>query len=537
MNDETTIMQIDQLIDEVVAAAPGPPGLGASDRGPFSPDRALLTELRRLDIVDWPDDEVGARIARSVAAAVGPGASDTPTTSPHLSPRRRRPVHPGRWLGDGVVAAAVLLLAVLATGPKAAGPEGRGRTTTTAPAGRASQTMRLVDSATSPFQSIGAGPQSGDLVCVTATVCYADDVSGGAPKGSGVQRTTDGGATWRPTAALPDDYQFTALPLSCPTTEMCIGPASVDGSPIVDARDPLRLGVTTDGGARWRIEAVASPPGVSQAAIARVACATADHCVIQVVSDATTGSGTFLFTTDAGRHWTRAVTVTPAPSMPLFLLQCDQDGSCIGLAPTGSIQQPATEAMTSFRSTDEGHTWSFSSVPFATGGGILLTSCGDSRHCMVAYPSTTGGAITIATTSDGGTTWRAAPAPPSWPSVAIAVSCPTARDCFISAADTTDGGAYATPVIEATHDGGTNWAPLVLPSVDGSPLALVYPLSCPVADGCIGVGATSDAFDSPVAVPKTPPGTLPASGWTRVGQRFIMSNISDPAGSPRPRRL
>jgi photosystem II stability/assembly factor-like uncharacterized protein len=393
--------------------------------------------------------------------------------------------------------------------------------------------MRLIDSTTSPFQLVAGGPQTGNLECVTAVVCYADATSGSAPVGSGVERTADGGATWKPTASLPDGEQL-SWPLSCPTALVCFGVASEAGSNPLNNPGPLQLAVTTDGGQGWSIESLPAPAGISNGSVQQLSCATPRACVLDFVgSPAGAGSaagggpsamsGTFLSTTDGGQTWMASSAVAELASTQLWTLRCDPDGSCLALAPTGSVQEPASQAMVALRSTDWGRTWMTTSSPLATGPGILLVSCGDALHCMIAYPSVSGGRIAVATTSDGGATWRVKAAPPSWPSVAVSVSCATPQDCFISAASPTQGG-YGDPVIEATHDGGDTWAPLALPIVDGSPLALVYPLSCPATTGCIGVGATPKEFSRP---PHPPSGAAPPSRGSipPTSGRVIVSNL------------
>jgi hypothetical protein len=115
---------------------------------------------------------------------------------------------------------------------------------------------------------------------------------------------------------------------------------------------------------------------------------------------------------------------------------------------------------------------------------------------MAAYPSGSAATLTIATTSNGGANWRVTAAPPTWPDSVTSISCPTGLDCYVSLANSSNG-SYDDSLIEATHDGGSTWMPLSLPTVDGAQLAIVYPLSCPVAAGCIGVGATLAEFVPP----------------------------------------
>jgi hypothetical protein len=117
-------------------------------------------------------------------------------------------------------------------------------------------------------------------------------------------------------------------------------------------------------------------------------------------------------------------------------------------------------------------------------------------------------------------------APSGWPAIAISLSCADGEDCYLSASDSTRSG-YASPALEVTHDGGATWTALQLPDVAGQPLALVYPLSCPVAAGCIGVGATPAEFSPPSRLTTPPNLTAPPSPNKN---RVIISNLA-PAGS------
>lgn len=230
-----------------------------------------------------------------------------------------------------------------------------------------------------------------------------------------------------------------------------------------------------------------------------------------------------MVTANAGVTWSAAA-APPAASGPLEVLHCDHDGSCMGVAVTGSVQDPSTQAILTLRSTNAGRTWTAVRVHVATGPGVIVASCGNSVRCMAAFPTASahGTSMSLATTADGGATWTVSPSPPIWPSTAIALSCATGLDCFLSAA-TPVQGAYSAPAIEATHDAGKTWTALGLPTVKGSPLALVFPLSCPVRTGCVGIGATAAAF--------APPGRplLPA-GWASAGpsRRVVLSNVSAP---------
>jgi hypothetical protein len=113
-------------------------------------------------------------------------------------------------------------------------------------------------------------------------------------------------------------------------------------------------------------------------------------------------------TSDGGASWRPVAALPGGRSLPgtkdapkgLWLLQCDPDGNCIGLLPTGTNTDGGLAAM---RSTDEGRTWAVSATHLPP-TEIVLLSCGDARHCMAV----TADGITMTYTSDGGVTWREA---------------------------------------------------------------------------------------------------------------------------------
>ena len=339
--------------------------------------------------------------------------------------------------------------------------------------------MRLVDSPSSPFRFAGTGTGTSFFACVTASVCYAEQ--GGGQLGNGLERTSDGGAHWRLVSPLPDHLTLSQDSnwLSCATASVCTG--AVGG---------LKLARTSDGGAHWSIESVPAPPGISGASIGQLSCPTAAKCVLSVAGHQ---GGTFLSTSNGGTTWQVASRVPQAAQVTdLWTLRCDAGGSCIGLTLTG----PTDQRLTALRSADGGRTWAAEPSTGYPTGPILLMTCGDALHCMMVTFSRQ---INMTTTSDCGATWRVTTAPRAWPTIATDLSCPTGQDCFIAAADPLPpvhgvSNGYDNPVIEATHDGGETWTPLSLPTVKGSPLALVYPLSCPSGDGCIGVAATARQF-------------------------------------------
>jgi photosystem II stability/assembly factor-like uncharacterized protein len=423
--------------------------------------------------------------------------------------------------GVVTIAAAVALVLLLVAGSATQPPAAPSRS-----AGSTSLRMELVDSTSSPFQSVGGGPQTGDLLCVTASTCYASD---SGPGGPGWEATNNGGVSWHALAPLPGGGSLSD-PVSCPTTTTCIGG---DGSAVLGGVAPSQgpeLAWTSDAGRNWRLDSLPVPAGAAQSSVERLSCPTASDCIAFLTdlgagSSATSSSTNFFMTTtDGGSTWTSSA--APVGLTGLWTLRCDADGDCVGLVPAGSVQDPSAEGIVAIRSNDWGRSWTTTSSPMPFGAGILLMECGDTLHCIMAFPADEGTTFDLARTSDGGQTWTTGAAPSGWPAIAISLSCADGEDCYLSASDSTRSG-YASPALEVTHDGGGSWTPLVLPDVGGQPLALVYPLSCPVAAGCIGVGATPEEFNPPSRLGAPPNPSTPRSPNKN---RVIISNLA-PGGS------
>jgi photosystem II stability/assembly factor-like uncharacterized protein len=427
------------------------------------------------------------RVAASAAEAEQPqalhviAASNAPPAAGLRSVARRGfRRRPGRRVS--VVVAAVGVAAALALvaqfGPwSPAAPSHTGRPQAgQSPAGPlGSQTgqpaagpgMRLVASVSSAlFRSSGSGNQADNLECVTASVCYLWDPDSGDAPG---YRTSDGGATWHPVGALPDGRSLSGLNIgeqSCPTTQMCAAAAG-----------GMMVAVTDDGGATWQLESLPAPEGAAGASVSQISCATALSCVVQA-------GQTFLSTANGGSTWT-AASVVPAGTPSLVYLRCDPDGSCIGLALTGTNTNAGIVSLTS---ADNGRTWTMSGPHPAIAIAEFTASCGDTLHCMVV-----GGGGDAMVTANGGLTWQDTAPVGTGYAQATAVSCSAALDCTVSVSD---GDFQDAATVLATQDGGTSWTAIGLPVVGRAPLAEVWPLSCPSQAGCIALAATTRQFFS-----------------------------------------
>ncbi len=454
------------------------------------------------------------RVARRGSTVELPLVQVTETTGPRRSRSKALYVPLAAVLAVAAVVALVLLLV--------AGPATHPPVTASRSAGSTSLRMELVDSTSSPFQSVGGGPQTGDLLCVTTSTCYASDDE--PPGGLGWEVTADGGVSWRTLAPLPEG-RLLMDPLSCPTSTTCVGSdePTIQGG-LAPSQHP-ELAWTTDGGRNWRLDVLPVPAGASNSTIERLSCPTTSDCVAFLADQGAGSSGTptttnfFMTTTDGGSTWTSSV--APTGLTGLWTLQCDRSGDCIGLVPSGTVQAPSAEGIVAVSRSNWGAPWTMTTSPMPFGAGILHFECGDTLHCILAFPVDEGTTFDIARTSDGGQTWTTTAAPSGWPAIAISLSCADGEDCYLSASDFTRHG-YRSPALEVTHDGGTSWTPLQLPDVAGQPLALVYPLSCPVAAGCIGVGATPEEFNTPPRLSHPPNLTAPPSPNKN---RVIISNL------------
>ncbi len=467
------------------------------------------------DQVALVEREVSALIGRVAERGATTGWSLTPDEVKTASRWRRPRWHPtprrAAWMIAAVAAAVVALLVVV--NPLHNGSPGGGRS--------AAQPGTV---GASTFHVVGGGPQSANLLCVTATVCYASETSdGGSLAGITGERTTNGGRSWTPLAPLPVHALLT-WPLSCPTTRICYG--AVAG---IDVGVPSELAFTADGGRHWRIIVIPVPPlsevtGKAQSSISgpstsSLSCPTERECVAYLTGSVT-GSpvGYFMTTRNGGKSWRLGTVHGFTLATNLSALDCDATGRCVSVVPQGLVAHPATGKLETVRSNDFGRTWTASSVPFEISPGVLLASCGDATHCLVTYGVGSGRAVGVARTADAGRKW-AMTTERSWPEIATYVSCATGNDCFIAVAQPSTTLGYTDPLIEASHDGGAHWKALALPAtVAGSPLVIVYPLSCPVPGGCIGIGATLAQFRPSRAV--IPPGGPPLNG-----NRIMISNL------------
>jgi hypothetical protein len=296
--------------------------------------------------------------------------------------------------------------------------------------------------------------------CPTTTFCIAAGSNGGA---NGIATSTDPGDA--------NPVWHVSTPSVSVTAVSCAPDAALSGPKVICfSSDGSTTDVSTDGGATWVAEALAS--GFSNA----FACAGANAslCV------AGTSGGQVSSTTDAAQgasaSWSSPLLVVPGENpVLLFSQSCPSSGLCVGSDLAGRI-------LTSTNPTGGAGAWS-SSLVDPNGGGIFDLACASNSAC-VAFDAN-GSVLTSSNPSGGGATW-------SVPSTSVdangisALACPSAGICVA----TDLGGKVltsSTPPFTAA-----SWsAPASIPGAND-----ISALACPSSTSCIALDASGHVYTS-----------------------------------------
>jgi hypothetical protein len=460
--NETAGLRVDAMIDYVAGSR-----VSTSAPDGHAQEAELVAQLASLSQVEWPADEVGDRITRTVAAAL----------APNRMPRR------SRLIAVAAVAAAAALVAgavqlslgshgrVTSTGR--AGAVAR-RPTPSSPASTAparspdSLTAMMIVSRPGALRSVGVIGSNNDwLTCVTRTVCYIQGYSRHFKNRPIFARTENGGMTWTagaPLPVLPPGNDEWNADLSCPTALTCF---SGYGSGLIE---------TSDGFAHYTFVPVTSPGNW----VNLVSCTTTSDCAAMVSTSS--GAQMFLYTRDGGGSWNTASSPTlPGTVGQVMQLRCDGNGACIALVLGGNEENGKAGALAS---TDGGQTWTPLSKFFSEGTEqVARFSCGNGRNCLIGGNNRMLAWIHVSPA--GHISIRGDSFPHSWRGVGEDISCVAGRDCFVETTEVIGGQDYTDNVIEMTRDGGLTWEPIM------NPLGSTF-LSCPVRAGCIAVAPKND---------------------------------------------
>ena len=281
-------------------------------------------------------------------------------------------------------------------------------------------------------------------------------LSGVSVVGAGLVTGSPAGATTVPTpnwvtqhVVLPTPTELTSV--SCPSVSECVAVgASVENTEAI-----LR---STDGGATWSGASVPAAAGIETA----VSCPSTTVCV-------TDG----LLSTDGGATWT----ATPSTGLQGYTqISCGAVHSCVAVGVTGPYNTPALGY-----STDEGATWTLSTVPAGL-NALGDVSCTSASDCMATAGTNTGLGLILITT-DGGATWSLTPE--QSPQYGVYLSCSSPTDCI--AAERASSGT--TVVMFATTNAWATWTAVTMPAS----VVSVSGISCASTSDCTVIASNADA--------------------------------------------
>jgi photosystem II stability/assembly factor-like uncharacterized protein len=221
---------------------------------------------------------------------------------------------------------------------------------------------------------------------------------------------------------------------------------------------------STDGGATWSFSAL---PGCLQACgdIPSLSFVDAEHGYAAVGADAS-GTTRIFSTSDGGTTWAPVSTWPAAGDGPSIVFPTVQDGWAVTGPTFGSYQQSGGQLTSAggaiAHTTDGGVTWS--EVPglpahvtyalptfFTAQDGVVLGRAG-SRSAAHPPPPV------VYATEDGGTTWTAHPVPMDRRDDARADHVSLATSLPFTAVTTTDWKLYLGPALYRTTNAGRSWA-------------------------------------------------------------------------------
>jgi len=224
--------------------------------------------------------------------------------------------------------------------------------------------------------------------------------------------------------------------------------------------------------------------------------ATASLRGLAVVSDsviwASGTHGTYLWSADAGSHWT-AGTVPGAGSL-------DFRDVAVVAPDTVVLMASAQDTARIFRTTDRGAHWTLAYDDTRKGAFLDAVAFFDARHGL-ALGDPMDGRFVLLRTGDGGAHWSRIPAagmPPSLPGEgAFAASGTALITCGAREAWFATGGAHVARVF-VTRDAGMTWTAHHTPVHAGNAAAGIFSLACRDSLHGIAVGGNYAHPDSSV---------------------------------------
>ncbi|HUZ21439.1 MAG TPA: hypothetical protein VMU75_12785 [Acidimicrobiales bacterium] len=316
---------------------------------------------------------------------------------------------------------------------------------------------------------VPTGYSATSLVCTSARACLVTLTTANLRVAVGI--STDGGTRWRivrlPASLLGLSSLSCADPLHCVAAGTTATPGTIRQSPV--------FVTTADGGATWLVHPIPAAFGIT--GLYSIACTSASSCLAVTIDLRQLTH--LLVSTDGGAIWTKR----PAPLKDLRGVACRRGGRCVlyagGYADTG----PESEKVVS--SGDGGAHWG-AVATFKGVETIQAAACPSVRACVlvggtISQAEPNAGNGVVLRTTDGGSTWSRGTVPSNMATLSD-VSCGDASHCVL--VGYTHAGPPVVTRLLASADAGARWSALPA-QVSGG----VSGLACSSARSCVAVGS------------------------------------------------
>lgn len=286
--------------------------------------------------------------------------------------------------------------------------------------------------------------------------------------------TTDSGASWTDrTGGILNGW---VNDLSCPNLTTCFAAGSIQNASVTSG---LVLG-TTDRGNTWNDLTPVSGPFDSN--LSAISCINSSPVICVAVgtrytSGPDTLTGRIYLTTNGGASWS-SQSVATGPLVDVSCVDGSPTFSCLivgGSVITGGYAGDSHTVI--YRTADSAVTWDAQNPPVGFEDALRGVSCVSATTCFATGGSYTGGRLSVIGSTDG-VKWNNKLNRTGFPSsIFNGITCLNASICYVVGGpvnSSTSGGR-----VEVTNDGGVNWQVLSIPtSPPLNAVSCVSNLSC-----------------------------------------------------------